>query len=655
MPLFPDMQDEDPTQPPDFSNMKYSSGDEFSAAFHAGISALEERALATTPWRTPEGLPETFRQKASYPLPEQPGLRIATSSELDERRKNRKGLEIPDGVTLDLADAMVQRYDDDKYAERVYEHPAGLVAKISAFGGSGASGLLDVPSSAVGGAVGKLALAGFKPLAKQLLEKLAAKEIFGSKAAQVATAIADTVATHTVGAVAGVTGYQAGVEAETQQERKVLGLPTTYINSLQNIGKAPVYGIILGPIGAALHIGLHGVEVPRGTTEIPPEGGEPPPGQFVREGGLLNSEAFKDVSQKTKDVIGRFYLPWSKDADITMKEEATGQMLNGQAPNLDVILKQGQVDEGKNFRGILKEQGIDSKELSDRLEDANTNINNQLTEIGKAREALKESDKLLAKDEGRSIKENKEMSQAGLMKRYSQAQFEPSFMENVPETIPENLAKHVEVQQQISKLKAKIKESKDVEPNKQTVRRIAQLEKRQPKILTPKEELKAIKKKLLTPEGLPEGFEESNAYKRLTDLSKVWTAAKNLLDRVHLERDHGNKINDLVSQSLLVDSIKKHVDDTHEPVTQDDMKDYSDHLKSIGIPKSEYVLPEAKDVSIDEKLNDFDSKEIKELLERPELKELKEEYEQGEKRINNQPKFADMVRQMVTCIYKGGA
>lgn len=625
MSIFPEMTEGDPNELPDFRNMTYSSSEEFSAAFHAGFSELKERGLITDPTRQRiDSIPKPMR--ILYP-----GLEPASKTQIEEHVKDRPGLEIPDGTSLDIVEAMTQRYDDDKYFNHIYEHPASFMGKIAAFGGSTAAGILDIKSDLMGFGAGKIVQQGFKPLANQFMQKMAVKEIVGSKAAQIGT----TIAAHSAEASAGFGGYQLGVEAQTNQEKTLLNQPVDYIQSLQNIGKASGFGAIFGGVLGVGSIGLFGLKVP---------------GEATRSGGILNSRAFENVSEKTKDVIGRYFLPWSKDSDITMKEESFGQMLNGQAPDVSLVMRQGQIDEGANFRNILREHNIEPAELSAQLEDANGKIYSQLKEISTIRKSLKESDKRLVEDEGRSIKENKEMSQAGLLKRFEQAQFESSFLENVPKIIPENLQKHIDLQMRINELKNKIK---DQQINKQTQRRIKQLEAKRPKVLSPKQELKSIKNKLMTSDGLLDDFENTNAYQRLVDLSKVWSAARNLLDRVHLERDHQLMVGDLLSQGDLVNALKNHVDDAHEPVTRDDMKAYSDHLKSVGLPKSEYVLPDSRELSFDDHLQRFESDEVNQLLDRPELEELKKEFDEGQKRIENQPKFAQMVKEMVNCIIKG--
>ena len=83
--------------------------------------------------------------------------------------------------------------------------------------------------------------------------------------------------------------------------------------------------------------------------------------------------------------------------------------------------------------------------------------------------------------------------------------------------------------------------TKEFQPNKQTVKRIEELESKLPKLLTPKEELAHIRKTLLSEKGLPKKWQNSVAYHRLLDLSHVWENAKTLLDRVHMEDEYNRQ------------------------------------------------------------------------------------------------------------------
>lgn len=179
-------------------------------------------------------------------------------------------------------------------------------------------------------------------------------------------------------------------------------------------------------------------------------------------------------------------------------------------------------------------------------------INNKL-----ANRAVKsaEADEILEKNLTKGTKENMPFSQKELFKYMKQAAFESSHVKHLPVTIPENMVKHLKIKEKIDKLKGKLKLDKrrGKPENKQTLRRIEELEKSLPKILSPKEELHQLRQELLG-KGLKNNFERSNAYHRLLDLSNVWHNARTLLDRVHLEHEYNKQqaFRDLAHQVLKV-------------------------------------------------------------------------------------------------------
>lgn len=169
---------------------------------------------------------------------------------------------------------------------------------------------------------------------------------------------------------------------------------------------------------------------------------------------------------------------------------------------------------------------------------------------------LLEANKILDDHLLKSVNENMPFSQKELFKMMKQSGFESSHMQHLPVTIPENMTRHIKMQEKISKLKEKLKVAKrrGQPENKQTLRRIEELEAKLPKIMTPKEELEHIKGKLLGEKGLPKNWERSNEYHRLLDLSNVWANARTLLDRVHLEHEYNRQeaFRDLAHQTLRI-------------------------------------------------------------------------------------------------------
>jgi hypothetical protein len=156
---------------------------------------------------------------------------------------------------------------------------------------------------------------------------------------------------------------------------------------------------------------------------------------------------------------------------------------------------------------------------------------------------IKEANRILDEHLMTSVKENMPFSQKELFKMMKKSGFESSHIAHLPVTIPENMANHLKLSGRINELKQKLrKATRRGEPeNKQTLRRIEELESKLPKILTPKEELAQLRKALLTDKGLSVNWQRSNAYHRLLDLSSVWKNAETLLDRVHLEHEYNRQ------------------------------------------------------------------------------------------------------------------
>ena len=171
-------------------------------------------------------------------------------------------------------------------------------------------------------------------------------------------------------------------------------------------------------------------------------------------------------------------------------------------------------------------------------------------------EKLQEADQILDDHMLKSVKDNMPFSQKELMKHMDKAGFEASHVEQLPVTIPDNMARRMKMQAKIDKLNEKMRLAKrrGQPANKQTLKRVAELESSLPKILTPKEELRHLRSALLGDRGLPKNFERSNAYNRLLDLSNVWHNARTLLDRVHLENEYKRQeaFRDLAHQVLRI-------------------------------------------------------------------------------------------------------
>lgn len=147
-------------------------------------------------------------------------------------------------------------------------------------------------------------------------------------------------------------------------------------------------------------------------------------------------------------------------------------------------------------------------------------------------ERLGEANKILDDHLHKSVTENMPFSQKQLFKMAKKFGFESSHIKQLPLTIPDTITKNIAMQEKINYLKAKMRGK---EPNKQTERRIADLEKKLPEVMTPKQELTHLREKLLGKGKLPKNFRNSKDYHRLKDLSEVWHNAKSLLNRVDVQ------------------------------------------------------------------------------------------------------------------------
>jgi hypothetical protein len=195
--------------------------------------------------------------------------------------------------------------------------------------------------------------------------------------------------------------------------------------------------------------------------------------------------------------------------------------------------------------------------------------------------------------------------------------------------------------------------SKKAIPNKQTLRRIEELESKLPKILTPKEELEHIRGKLLGEKGLPKNFERSNAYHRLLDLSNVWHNARTLLDRVHLENEYNRQsaFRDVAHQVLrIADS------DMGALAKPENVMDYLKNRIEGQIGKIEPI--EELNAEVAAKMNvpaDSDAILNEQELQVKETKaeDAKNEFAQSSDRFKEFKKSENIFKNLISCVMGG--
>lgn len=265
-----------------------------------------------------------------------------------------------------------------------------------------------------------------------------------------------------------------------------------------------------------------------------------------------------------------------------------------------------------------------------------------------------QADQTLDKHLMRGVKENMPFSQKELFKYMKQAGFEASHIAHLPVTIPENMVKHLKIAEKINKLKEKLKISKrkGMPENRQTMRRIEELESSLPKIMTPKEELSYLRNELLG-KGLKKNFERSNAYHRLLDLSNVWHNARSLLDRVHLEHEYKRQeaFRDLANQVLkIADSDMTRISKPEDVVDYLKRRIEGNLVKLEPIADVKRVLDERQKVPSDA---DIILKEQSMEFDKSDAAEAKKEFVESTAKFGEFKESESIFKNLIGCVMGG--
>lgn len=669
MPLPPDMKVADPDDPySSLADVHYNA----PTSFFANIMDILQHNVFKKLWDSSDASPNiamlqhfNFNHQTNDYINEYYAREPASPERIAQSKKDRPGIAPPDGIDEHVLELMENNWDREQEYSFMAYHPAGAMSWLTGFVGQGVGAVADPIALGGGGVAGRLTQRLTAPLVKGILTDLAAHETMGAAAGITATK-ATEFGLHTG---AGFAGFSLTEDIADEYKRAAFNQPSDWLGVLLRTGSNAFVGFGLGLAGKGASMALHGyyrpiLAIPE-SLEIPkvpdlPEGMKstetpitPVIEGYERRGGLLNSETFQDLPAKAKAAIARF-KPWSNEADATARVEAMGQGINGQTPDVSLTLRQGAIDEGARFRQMLHEQNVPLTEMDMRLLQADTEANIQLRELATTVEALKKSDRKLIADEKISISGDKDLSQRGIIKRLEKAQFNREMLEAAPETLPDNILKRLDVEERITNINRELaKENLSNTKRKNLQKQLAKAEKtkRKIKIETPREELSSIKKRLLD-KGITEDFQSLPDYKRLATLAKVWPQARNLLERVHLERDHQLQLQELINRKLTISSMRKHVNGTHKPVTQEDMKNYGNYLNSPGVERIDYDLPDRIDTTYEAELNKFAESEMQELMGKVDLPEFRAEVEDTLKRRESIPTLKKMAKGLVDCILR---
>lgn len=175
--------------------------------------------------------------------------------------------------------------------------------------------------------------------------------------------------------------------------------------------------------------------------------------------------------------------------------------------------------------------------------------------------------------------------------------------------------------------------------NKQTRRRITELEGKKPKILTPKEEIEAIHAK-----SGEKGFGHSKEYHRLTELASYWPQARKLLDRVHLEQAH----NAQVAYRNVLDAFSKIIKGNLSPLAEPARA--SEYLKTR-------LEQHAGDVTKTEPTKLTEPAKPKEpgtaddaIVERSSSEEIKDNYSKVKRKSEQFKKNGEALKNLINCV-----
>ncbi len=152
--------------------------------------------------------------------------------------------------------------------------------------------------------------------------------------------------------------------------------------------------------------------------------------------------------------------------------------------------------------------------------------------------SLKALDKILDQHLPRGLKKSEIFSQKKIYKHLKKMGVTDA--QEVPYTVPDNVLHKLKLNSQLDKILGQRSE-RYRQWFKEGMHEKVKEELKAVKVLTPSEEIEHLKSKLLTPKGLIKNFQKNRAYHRLAELSDLWTNAKHLLDRIHLEHEYGKQ------------------------------------------------------------------------------------------------------------------
>src|SRR5690349_1430074 len=181
MPTYPSLQTHKPGEPVDLSNIQYPITKWAAAGFGNEFEHMTYTAVVNN-------APQNIKPREGYP-----GTFPVTQEDIDGWKSERPDLpNIPLGSPRFLGEAVVSLYDNDRMLAMMKEaHPQKL-GKAAAWGSAIGASFLDLKAAVLAAVSGGVGSRVATTIGKWGMSKLAASEIFGSKAANIGTQIAQS-------------------------------------------------------------------------------------------------------------------------------------------------------------------------------------------------------------------------------------------------------------------------------------------------------------------------------------------------------------------------------------------------------------------------------------------------------------------------------
>jgi hypothetical protein len=593
---------------------------------------------------------------------------IVTSEKQQKLESDNPGLKIPDGTPDWLADSMASDHQEMAY----YSGFAKLGSKShnwAAMAGALTGGLTDIPADISGGKAAKL---GSKALTwgfSKLMRQSFMDQLVGNPFVQGAVKAAHSSMT---GALA-TGGYDLGTVPTQIMSAEQQGKPLSDLNVFSNLASSMWMGAKFGAVAGMLGIGARF--------------------SLKKIAGLTDNE-----EQAIKDA----YTPVTPKSNYDANLDGMAQMVNGLDPSVGHILQQGKYDAGSVLRAHLQKNGISLNELTSKLNDGQFTMKSdfdKLTNLKDMPENIGDSISPIVKDlkdnpstpfEAVEIKNRLHDSlgdspvdketfsnfvpdEVNKSERLTQDNMYDDFRDGKlsKEDLPKEVQKQLQNDEKINRFQFKLDRANrlfeatgderykiDADFAKKALK---ETKSKKVVFLKPEQEIKNIKTLLTDENGKPiSGWKKNPAMRRLEQLKVINNEARNFYMQLHLDdpaalkkqfmkaRDGALGYN--YSGQMLLKSIHDHVANKNDPVSYNQVVNYTTHLQSSPVSNFKWEVPSDQPVDMNKELSDSEIEMAKNKLAGLKNEDLKDQLAKNETAEKQIPFFKKMATDLKDCI-----